>query len=226
VGEDYNDDIAVLADVATPVLGSPLDRLVVLAVLVSALAATQTTILPASRTTLSMAARHAAPRLFGAVHPRFGTPWLGTIAIGVLATLWYVPLKFLSENFLFDTITALGLMIAFYYAATGYAAVVFFRHRIMRSARDALVVGLAPVVGSVILTAVFVKAAIDFADPEESYSGALFGVGPPLVIGMGFLLLGFVGAALWWLLGHRPFFSLKRQTVETLEPDPVTDPTG
>ncbi len=225
VGEDYNDDIAVLADLATPVLGSPLDRLVVLAVLVSALAATQTTILPASRTTLSMAARRAVPRLFGAVHPRFGTPWLGTIAIGVLATAWYVPLKFLSENFLFDTITALGLMIAFYYAATGYAAVVFFRCRLLRSVGDALLLGVLPLLGSLMLTGLFVKAVIDFSDPEESYSGSLLGVGPPLVIGLGFLLLGFVGAGLWWLAGHRPFFDSRPQTVETLRPDPVTPPS-
>ena len=224
VGDDYNDDIAVLADVARPVLGSPLDLLVVLAVLTSALAATQTTILPASRTTLSMAARRALPQFFRDVHPRFGTPWLGTIAIGVLATLWYVPLKFVSENFLFDTITALGLMIAFYYAATGYAAVVLFRHQILRSARDALMLGVLPLLGSLMLTGIFVKAVIDFSDPEQSYSGSLFGVGPPLVIGLGFLLLGVVGAALWWLLGYRPYFDSKPQTVETLRPDPVTPP--
>ena len=226
VGEDYNDDIAVLADVATPVLGQPLDKIVVLAVLTSALAATQTTILPASRTTLSMAARKAFPAFFASVHPRFHTPWIGTIVIGVLATVWYLPLKFLSENFLFDTITALGLMIAFYYAMTGYAAVIFFRNRIRRSARDALTLGLLPLTGSLILTAVFVKAVVDFANPEESYSGSLFGVGPPLVIGMGFLLLGVVGAGLWWLAGHRAFFAIKRQTAETITPDPVVDPTG
>jgi amino acid transporter len=224
VGEDYNDDIAVLADVAGPVLGSPLDRLVVLAVLTSALASTQTTILPASRTTLSMAARGAFPRLFGAVHPRFGTPWLGTILIGVLAAAWYVPLKFLSENFLFDTITALGLLIAFYYAATGYAAVLFFRHQITRSARDALVLGVLPLLGSLILTGVFVKAVIDFSDPEQSYSGELLGVGPPLVIGLGFLVLGVVGAGLWYLLGHRAFFAARPETVETAGLDPVNPP--
>ncbi len=55
--EGYARDDAILSAIATDVLGSPLDKLVVLAVLTSALASTQTTILPASRISLSMASR-------------------------------------------------------------------------------------------------------------------------------------------------------------------------
>jgi amino acid transporter len=217
VGADYDDDIAVLADVAAPVLGSPLDQIVVLAVLVSALASTQTTILPASRTSLSMAARRAFPGSFAAIHPRYRTPWIGTIIIGALSIVWYVPLKFLSENFLFDTITALGLLIAFYYAITGYAAVIVFRQELGRSVGGALKKVVLPLIGSGILTAVFVKAVVDFSDPEAANSGAFLGVGPPLLIGLGFLALGVLGAGAWYLWGDRGFFRAPRER----PPEPV-----
>jgi amino acid transporter len=217
VGEDYNDDIAVLADVGEAVLGSPLDLLVVLAVLVSALASTQTTILPASRSSLSMAVKGAFPDAFAAIHPRYRTPWIGTIAISALATLWYLPLKFASENFLFDTITALGLMIAFYYAITGYASPIFYRRQLGRSARNLLLQGVGPLIGAVVLTYVFVRALIDFADPANSYSGELLGVGPPLVIGVGFLLLGVVLALVWRTTSDGRFFARRPETVETMD---------
>ena len=49
------------------------------------------------------------PKSLGAIHPRYLTPHVSTILIGILATVWYVPLNLLSENFLFDTLSALSL---------------------------------------------------------------------------------------------------------------------
>ena len=135
VGE-FEDDDAILSTLAGDVLGSPLDQLVVLAVLTSALASTQTTILPASRTVLSMARGGAMPESLGRVHPRYLTPHVSTIVIGILATVWYVPLNLISENFLFDTLSALSLMIAFYYALSGFACVIYYRHELTKSVRE------------------------------------------------------------------------------------------
>ena len=81
VGE-FEDDDAILSTLAGDVLGSPLDQLIVIAVLTSALASTQTTILPASRTVLSMARGGAMPKSLGAIHPRYLTPHVSTILIG------------------------------------------------------------------------------------------------------------------------------------------------
>jgi amino acid transporter len=119
--QEFADDESVLASLTGSVLGSPLDKLVVLAIVTSALASTQTTILPASRTSLSMARADAMPEPLGRVHPRFLTPHVSTIAIGALATIWYVVVSAFSENFLFDTLSALSLMIAFYNALSGVA---------------------------------------------------------------------------------------------------------
>ena len=169
-------------------LGSPLDQIVVIAVLTSALASTQTTILPASRTTLSMARARAMPSALGRIHPRFLTPDVSTWVIGALAALWYAVVNTLSENFLFDTLSALSLMIAFYYALSGIACVVYYRHELLRSVRNFLFIGVAPLLGAVILGYLLVRSVIDLSDPEASYSGSsVLGVGVPLFIGAAFL---------------------------------------
>jgi amino acid transporter len=183
----------VLATLGTDVLGSPLDKLLIIAVLTSAAASTQTTILPTARTSLSMAFKGAAPRRFGNIHPRYLTPSTSTIWMGVLSIVWYAALTVVSEDILFDSIAALGLMIAFYYGITGFACPIYYRRELFKSARNAIMVGLAPLLGGLILAWVFIKSCIDLADPENSESGdSWFGLGPPLVIGLGFLLFGVV----------------------------------
>ena len=59
----------VLSALGTDVLGSPLDKMLIIAVLTSAAASTQTTILPTARTTLSMARFGSIPKAFGRIHP-------------------------------------------------------------------------------------------------------------------------------------------------------------
>jgi amino acid transporter len=122
----------VFDDLALPILGSPLDKLVLIAVLTSALASTQTTILPGARTSLSMAFHGAIPKAFGTVSPRFFTPVFSTIAIAVLAIAWYVPLNLFSQGSLYDSLQALSLLIAFYYAVNGLACFTFYRREILR----------------------------------------------------------------------------------------------
>ena len=213
---EFADDDAIFSTVATGVLGQPWDLIVVLSVLTSALASTQTTILPASRTTLSMARARAMPAALGNVHPRFLTPHTSTIVIGVLATVWYVVVNSLSANFLFDTLSALSLMIAFYYALTGFACAIYYRKELLKSAKNFVFIGVAPVVGGLILAFLFFRSIFDLADPGVSYTGgSLFGLGLPLVIGLGFLLLGAIFMVLWRLFGdHASFFARRPETVD------------
>ena len=98
------------------------DKLVLLAVATSAISSTQTTIIPASRTTLSMARSDAYPSVLARIHDalpdaahRDRGQWRHS------RMLWYVPANFISQNFLFDSFSAPALMIAFYYALTGIA---------------------------------------------------------------------------------------------------------
>lgn len=188
---DFADDDAILSTVATGVLGDPLAKIVVLAVLISALASTQTTVIPASRTSLSMALAGAMPDGLGRVHPRFLTPHVSTIVIGALAAVWYAVVNLISENFLFDTISAISLMVAFYYSLTGFSCAVYYRRELLKSAKNLLFIGVAPVIGASLLAYMFVRSLFGLADPDASYTGgAVLGIGLPLVIGLGFLGLG------------------------------------
>ena len=75
---EFDDDEGIFGVLALDVLGSPWDKLVLLAIVTSAVASTQTTIIPASRTALSMARSGAFPSIFARIHPRFRTPHVAT----------------------------------------------------------------------------------------------------------------------------------------------------
>jgi len=193
--EGFAGDDAVLSTIATNVLGSPLDKVVVLAVLTSALASTQTTILPASRISLSMAFAGAIPASLGRVHRRYLTPHVATVVIGALAIAWYVPSNILSENFLYDTVAALSLLISFYYSLTGFACVIYYRKVLFKSAKNLAFIGIAPLLGSGMLAYLFVRSLVDLSS-----------LGPPLVVGLGLLLLGATLMVLWRTMGNERFF--------------------
>jgi amino acid transporter len=200
--EKFEDDAGVLGAVGDNVLGSELGKLLVIAVIVSGISSAQTTILPGSRTSLSMAAAGALPRRFASIHPRFLTPAFGTIVVGALATAWYVPGKLISENFLFDSLSALSLMIAFYYGLTGLACVIYWRHQLFKSAKNFLFIGLAPLIGGGMLFYLLVESARDLADPKLSYTGTEFlGIGVPLAIAAIFIGLGLLIMVAWRLIG-------------------------
>jgi len=196
----------VLGLLAGDVFGSALlGKVMIVAVLTSAAASTQTTILPTSRTALSMARAKAAPAALAAVHPRYLTPHVATWIMGGLSVAWYVGLTLVSTNILFDSIAALGLMIAFYYGLTGFACAWYYRRALTHSLSGFLLAGVAPFVGGSILAFVFVRSCFDLGRADAG-STTYFGIGSPLVIGVGFLLLGVVLMGIWRAAGHAEFF--------------------
>ena len=171
----------VLAPLGQSVLGPSLGKVLVLAVLTSALASTQTSILPAARMVLSMAHAGAIPRVFGKIHPHHLTPGFATVTMGVVSIIWYVGLTVLSADVLTDSITALGLVIALYYGLTGSACVIFYRREIFRSVDNFISMGVLPATGAIIMFVLLIKAC--FAPGEATTSRlSVFGVGGPVII--------------------------------------------
>ena len=226
VGE-FDDDAGVLGAVAEEVLG-PLSFLVVLAVITSGIASTQTTILPASRTSLSMAAAGAFPRAFARVHPRFLTPDFSTIVIGAVATAWYVGASIVSDNFLFDSLSALSLMIAFYYALTGIACAIYYRRELLRSVKNLLLIGVGPLAGAAMLGYLLFESARQLSNPDESYTGgSLLGLGMPLAIAIAFTAVGLAAMVAWRIRASPPargFFS--RPAFEAVPPEVAAGEAG
>ena len=199
----------------------PFGWVLVVAVLISAVSSTQTTILPTARGTLSMAVYKALPRRFARVHPTYKTPSFSTLVMGVVAIVYYVGMTLVSDNILQDSILSLGLAIAFYYAITGYACVWYFRRELFTSARNVLYKLVLPLLGAGMLTFAFVQSAIDMWDVDYGYT-VLFGIGGTFVVGVGALAVGVVLMFVWFLFPRsKPFFrgdSLNRET-PVLVPD-------
>ncbi|QEW02608.1 APC family permease [Microbacterium lushaniae] len=222
LGNEANADDVFLA--LREGLFGPFGWVLVIAVLISAVSSTQTTILPTARGTLAMAAYRALPARFSTVHPRYRTPSFSTLVMGVVASLYYVGMTLISDNILQDSILSLGLAIAFYYAITGYACVWFFRRDLFSSARNLVYRGILPLAGALMLTYAFVQSAIDMYDIDYGYT-VLLGIGGTFVVGIGALAVGVVLMILWFLFpGSKPFFrgeSLNRDTPVLVPEDPA-----
>ena len=133
--------------------GSFFTRLLFLMILSSAAASTQTTILPTARTTLSMAAYKALPAAFSKMHPRFLTPTISTVVMGLISIAVYIPMNYSSNpsGVISDAVIAIGLYIAFYYGLTGFACVWYYRRNLTSSARNLFMQGILPGLGGLIL---------------------------------------------------------------------------
>jgi len=171
--------------------GTVMEDLLIIAVLSSASASTQTTILPTARTALSMGAFRAIPEKFARIHPRYLTPIDATLWMGGVSIIFYVALTLVSQNVLGDSISAVGLMIAFYYGMTGFACVWFYRRTIAKGGRDLWMKGVLPFLGGLMLLGAFVIASYQYAAPDYGNT-TIFGIGGVFVIGIGGLLLGAV----------------------------------
>jgi amino acid transporter len=194
------------------VLG-PLAALVSLAVLTSSASSLQSTFVSPARTLLAMGHYGALPRRFAAVHPRYFTPGFATLISSVVASVFYAVMRFLSENVLWDTITALGMMICFYYGLTAFACVWYFRKQWFDSVRNVLFTFLFPLVGGVVLAVLFVTTLVDSMDPDYGSGSNVFGLGLVFVLGATVILLGIV-IMIWQAVVRPDFFRGKTLTMD------------
>ncbi|MGA2519477.1 MAG: APC family permease [Acidimicrobiales bacterium] len=133
-------------------VGSVLAHLLVLMVLTSAAASTQTTILPTARTTLSMAIYKGIPDAFGRMHKKHLTPTVSTLTMGGISAVLYLVMNQVAKgNLIPDAVTAIGIWIAFYYGLTGFTCVWYYRKVLTRSARDLWMKGVLPLLGGLML---------------------------------------------------------------------------
>jgi amino acid transporter len=218
INEENQED--VLNALGVGVLGGTLNKLLIVAVLTSASASTQTTILPTARTTLSMAHWKAVTTLLSRVHRRYLTPTVSTLGFGALSIVITIALLLASESVLEDSLTAIGFPICFYYGFTGVACGFYYRHELRKSTRNFLLLGLGPMLGGLMLFGIGIKAAFYYGHAENVGSPPIAGITLPLWFGIGGMILGFV-----IMLISRPYFRdfFSRKT-ETAPPDVFEQP--
>jgi amino acid transporter len=206
-----------------------LARLLILMVLSSAAASTQTTILPTARTTLSMAAYGALPKAFARMQPRYLTPTVSTIAMGAISIILYIPFNYLSGgNMILDAVTAIGLYIAFYYGLTGFACTWYYRKTLTSSARSLWMQGILPSLGGALMY--FAGGWSLWADwdvaSNNSYTTWLMPFWPHWYIG-GVFVIAFVSALVGliagiWIRFAKPAF-FRKQTLTRATPTLVPE---
>ncbi|MEV8374067.1 APC family permease [Kribbella sp. NPDC056861] len=155
-------------------LGTAGGKLLVGAVLVSALASTQTTILPTARTMLSMARRDAFPGQFARISTRFHTPSVSTLVFAVASLVIYVTLVLTSDALLADAVGAVSVLVSIYYLATALAVPVYFSGEIRGRVLQRAVV---PLLAAASFVVVLVLAVSDVG------TGPLVVVGVTMVVG-------------------------------------------
>jgi amino acid transporter len=237
IGLGNGDNANVLSTVGDAVFGNSdygktMSKLLILLVLTSAAACTQTTILPTARTTLSMAAFKAIPARFAHIHKKYLTPTQSTVWMGIVSAALYVALNFYSQGGLItDAVTAIGMMIAFYYGLTGFACTWYYRRELTTSTKDFFMRGVIPTLGGLMLFGGMILTVIQDWKPDNSYVVWHMQFAPHWQIGFAFLLgVGAIVVGLILMLVcmavYKPFFrgeTLNRDTpIFLVEGEPLT----
>jgi amino acid transporter len=223
VTDNTSDALYALGKVALPTI---MVKLLLIAVLTSAAASCQTTILPATRTMLSMGAHGAAPAKLAQIDPKRLTPDYSSWLFGGISIAWYLLLVVISHNTTTDayfaSIAAVGMAIAVYYGLSGISCIVYFRRWLFKSVKNFVMIGFLPGFGGAVLLYVFCKTVWDARSADYGY-GTIFGVGTVLVIGTLLLVLGI---PLMFICSRKypHFFSFRPDPPDKVK-DPYSDDT-
>ncbi|WP_196464887.1 APC family permease [Streptomyces spinoverrucosus] len=143
---------------ALPYLGGklaaePWATLPLIALMFSAVASVQATLIPTARGLLAMGRDRTMGPVWTRIHPRYGTPAAGTVVVLAIATviaLLAVAIPKLSDMLL-AAVNAIGLIVALYYGLTALACVVRFRSALRAGPREALLAVGVPAASSLVL---------------------------------------------------------------------------
>lgn len=205
----------------------------VLMVLTSATASTQTTILPTARTTFAMSFHGALPPFFGRAHPRFATPHASTWLMGLASAALYIAMDvFGGGGMVLDAVAACGVAIGFYYGMTALASArLYSGARLREEHAGASIVDfrrvVLPLIGGVLLLAASAWTAVASFDPdfgEGSWIVPYLGleVGAVFILGAGGMALGL--PLLVWARRTMPAFAERRfEGRLPYSPDQVAD---
>jgi amino acid transporter len=229
------DVISVLgtAVFGSSVVGSFMAHLLILMVLTSAAASTQTTILPTARTALSMGSYGALPKAFAHMDRRYMTPTVATLLMGGISLVMYALMNYMAGGYIIaDSVTAIGIWIAFYYGLTGFTCAWYYRKSLTKSARNLWMQGILPALGGFLLYFAMLWSIKDDWNYGSDQSWTVWNmpfaphweVGGVFMIFFVTVLIGLVLMAIWRFASPR-FFSgeLLNRTTPVRAEDGVAD---
>jgi amino acid transporter len=186
----------------------------ILAVGLSAIGSTLATLVSGVREAFAMGADGVLPRALARTHPKFKTPSLATIIIGVLAVIgtWIYILGSSSAQNSFDTIVSVdGLLFALFYAFTGITMVVHFRRMAAAGPWNAVSLLLIPLISAAFLFYVVWKSVPGLGGWTSGSLISLY-----VLLGIGLMIMIYVRAT-----NSSEYFATPREVSQT-EAGPVT----
>ena len=117
----------------------------------------------------------ALPPILGNVSPRFATPAIASIVVGVIliAVTWVYLLSGSIANAFTQLINVTGMLYASFYILTALSAVVYYRRRIFGNAWDAVLVGILPLAAAGFLIWIVIRS---WQHAPASQRWSLFGI--------------------------------------------------
>ena len=200
-----------LSYIAEQVAGSALAKYMILAVALSAVGSTLATLVSGAREAFAMGTDRVLPSPLARTHPRFKTPSVATVTVGVLAAIgtWIYILGSSTVQSSFDTIVAVdGLLFALFYAFTGVATVVYFRKLAVTGAWNVVSLLLFPLISAVFLFYVVMRSIPELGGWTSGSMVALY-----VLLGIGAVIM------LYGRLAHTSeYFNMPREAYEPAAP--------
>jgi amino acid transporter len=149
--------------VASTMGGTGWAKVMALAIALSVVAATGTGIVLTSRIIYGMASHRTLPPVLGDVSPRFRTPVVASIVVGLLiiAAIWVYTFATTAQTLFSYVVGLAGLLAACFYILTALATIAYYRRRILSNWWDALICGILPLGAAGFLGWIVVKSIIN-----------------------------------------------------------------
>jgi amino acid transporter len=204
---------------ALPYLGEKLAAepwaiLPLIALMFSAVASVQATLIPTARGLFAMSRDRTMGPVWTRVHARYGTPAAGTVVIMIIAAVIAVLAVAIPKlsDMLLAAVNAIGLIVALYYGLTALACAVRFRSARHDGPREALLAIGVPAVSGLILLGLGGYLGYSYLTMSDHFElspdNGWFMFSLPAVI----VLAGLVMAAVAKYVRHSPYFTTGRGT--------------
>ncbi|MFF7133563.1 MULTISPECIES: APC family permease [unclassified Streptomyces] len=204
---------------ALPYLGEklaaePWATLPLIALMFSAVASVQATLIPTARGLFAMSRDRTMGPVWTRVHTRYGTPAAGTVVIMTIAAVIAVLAVAIPKlsDMLLAAVNAIGLIVALYYGLTALACAVRFRSARHDGPREALLAIGVPAVSGLILLGLGGYLGYSYLTMSDHFElspdNGWFMFSLPAVI----VLAGLVMAAVAKYVRHSPYFTTGRGT--------------
>src|SRR5580693_2242643 len=190
-----------LTAIAQALGGSGWADVMALALALSVIASTGVSIVILARMIYGMASHRVLPAVLGNVSPRYATPAVASVVVGVIlvAVTWIYLLSGSIANAFTQLIDVTGILYASFYILTAFSAIVYYRRRIFSNAWDAVLVGIIPLDADGLLVWIVVQS---WQNAPGSQRWSLFGI---VMAGVALMLVA------RYIL-RSPFFRIPRES--------------